>query len=135
MPSAQSLIARLAPPFDGLVVEAGCGEMMGDLFGLGVRFAQRLGCATMQRLPAALEQTVVSCILDQRVPKTIVGLRRRALDKQETGFGEPIQRRLKRGLVELGNVSKQRIGKLASQNRADLGDLTRRTKPIQTRGK
>ena len=39
---AQRLVARLAPPFDSEVVETGLGEMMGDRFGLGVRFAQRL---------------------------------------------------------------------------------------------
>ena len=37
--AAQRLVARLAPPFDGEVVEAGLGEMMGDRFGLGA-----LGC-------------------------------------------------------------------------------------------
>ena len=45
----------------------------------------------MQRLPAALEQAVVGRVLDQRVLEAIVGLRRRALDEQEVGFGEPIQ--------------------------------------------
>ena len=34
--AAQRLVARLAPPFDREVVEAGLGEMMGDRFGLGV---------------------------------------------------------------------------------------------------
>ena len=34
----KSLVARLAPPFDGEIVETGLGEMMGDRFGLGVRF-------------------------------------------------------------------------------------------------
>ena len=33
--AAQSLVARLAPPFDGEIVEAGFGEMMGDRLGLG----------------------------------------------------------------------------------------------------
>ena len=35
--AAQGLVARLAPPFDREIVEAGLGEMMGDRFGLGVR--------------------------------------------------------------------------------------------------
>ena len=37
--AAQRLIARLAPPFDGEIVETGLGEMMGNRFGLGVRVA------------------------------------------------------------------------------------------------
>ena len=90
--AAQRLVARLAPPFDGEIVETGLGEMMGDRLGLGARaFAQSLGRAAMQRLAAALEQAVVGRVLDQRVLEAIVGLRRRALDKQEVGVGKPIQ--------------------------------------------
>ena len=89
--AAQRLVAGLAPPFDGEVVEAGLCEMMGDRFGLGVRLAQRLGRAAVQRLTAALEQAVVGRVLDQRVLEAIVGLRRSALDKQEVGVGKPIQ--------------------------------------------
>jgi hypothetical protein len=33
--AAQSLIARLAPPFDCKIVEAGLGEVMGDDFRRG----------------------------------------------------------------------------------------------------
>jgi len=58
---------------------------------LGVRVSQRLSRAPMQGLSAALEQTVVSCVLDQRVLEAIVGLRWRALDEQKVGVGEPIQ--------------------------------------------
>jgi hypothetical protein len=58
--SAQSLIARLAPPFDGEVVEGRLGEMMGDDFrlsrgALGIA-AQDFRGAAVQRLPAALER-------------------------------------------------------------------------------
>ena len=98
--AAQGLVARLAPPFDREIVEAGFREMMGDDFGLGRRalriVAQEFGGAAMQRLPAALEQAVVGRVLDQRVLEAIVRLRRRALDKQKVGVGEPIQRRLQR---------------------------------------
>ena len=93
--AAQRLVARLAPPFDREVVEAGLGEMMGDHFRLGRGalglVAQDFGGAAVQRLAAALEQAVVGRVLDQRVLEAIVGLRRRALDKQEVGVGEPIQ--------------------------------------------
>ena len=92
--AAQRLVARLAPPFDGEIVEAGLGEMMRDRFGLGAArsaVAQDFGGAAVQRLAAALEQAVVGRVLDQRVLEAIVGLRRRALDKQEVGVGKPIQ--------------------------------------------
>ena len=37
--AAQSLVARLAPPLDGEIVETRLGEMMRDRLGLGVRVA------------------------------------------------------------------------------------------------
>ena len=73
--AAQRLVARLAPPFDGEIVETGLGEMMGDRLGLGAcASTQHLGGAAMQRLAAALEQAVVGRVLDQRVLEAIVGL-------------------------------------------------------------
>ena len=100
--AAQRLVARLAPPFDGEIVEAGLGEMMGDRFGLGVRVAQRLGRAAVQRLAAALEQALVGRVLDQRVLETVGGGRRGAVGEQEVGFREPIERGLQARLVESG---------------------------------
>ena len=74
--TAQSLIARLAPPLDREVVEAGLGEMMGDDFGLGRGalgvIAQNFRRAAVQHLAAALEQAVVGGVQDQRVLETIV---------------------------------------------------------------
>ena len=64
---AKRLVARLAPPFDGEIVETGLGEMMGDRFGLGVGGDQRVGGATVQRLAAALEQAVVRGVADKGV--------------------------------------------------------------------
>ena len=37
--TTKRLITRLTPPFDGEIIEAGLGEMMGNRFGLGVRVA------------------------------------------------------------------------------------------------
>ena len=76
--AAKRLVARLTPPFDRDIVEAGLGEMMGDRFGLGVGVAQRLGRAAVKRLAAALEQALVGRVLDQRVLETIGGGRRGA---------------------------------------------------------
>ena len=99
--AAQRLIARLAPPFDGEIVEAGLGEMMGDRFGLGVaRSAQDFGRAAVQRLAAALEKALVGRVLDQRVLEAIGRLRAGALDEQEVRFAEAIERRLQARLVE-----------------------------------
>ena len=89
----------------------------------------------MQRLAAALEQALVGRVLDQRVLEAIVGLRRRALDKQEVGVGKPIQRRLQRWLVAFCDVAQQRIGEIASEHRADLRHLARRPEPVEARGK
>ena len=76
--------------------------MMGDRFGLGVGVAQRVGGAAVQRLAAALEQALVGRVLDQRVLETVGGGRRGAVDEQEVGFREPIQRGLQARLVESG---------------------------------
>jgi hypothetical protein len=55
--ASQSLVARLAPPFDREVLGAGFGEVMGDDFGFGRSAfrlaAQDFGGATVQRLAAA----------------------------------------------------------------------------------
>ena len=73
--AAQRLVARLAPPFDGEVVEARLGEMMCDCFGFGRRafgfIAQDFGGAAVQRLAAALEQALVGRVLDQRMLEAI----------------------------------------------------------------
>ena len=71
--AAERLIARLAPPLDRLIVEAGLREMMGDRFRFRRRpFTQDFGSLRMERLTAALEQAVVGGILDQRVLEAVV---------------------------------------------------------------
>jgi hypothetical protein len=69
--------------------------MMRDDFGLRRRALglglQNFGGAAMQGLTAALEQTVVSGVQDQRVLEAIFGLRWSALDQQQVGVGNPIQ--------------------------------------------
>jgi len=56
--AAERLVARLAPPFDREIVEAGLGEVMRDGLRLGRRAlglaAQDFGGAAVQRLAAAL---------------------------------------------------------------------------------
>ena len=53
--AAERLVARLAPPFDGEIVEPGLREMMGDRLGLGPGVAQRLGGAAVQRMAPAFQ--------------------------------------------------------------------------------
>ena len=69
--------------------------MMRDRLRLGRRafglIAQDFGGAAVQRLAAALEQALVGGVLDQRVLEAVVRLRRRALDEQNIGLGEPLQ--------------------------------------------
>ena len=85
----------------------------------------------MQLLATAPGDALISRILDQRVLEAVVGLRWRALDKQEVSFGKPIQRRLQRALVEASHGSEQRIRETAAQHRADLRGLARRAEPIE----
>ena len=105
--AAQRLVARLAPPFDGEIVEAGLGEMMGDDFRLGRGalglVAQDFRGAAVQRLAAALEQALVGRVLDQRVLEAIVRLRASALGDEEVRVGEPVERGLEAsGSLDLG---------------------------------
>ena len=93
--AAQRLVAGLAPPLDRLIVEAGLREMMGDRFGFGRRaFAQDFRRAAMERLTAALQQAVIGGVLDQRVLEAVGRLRSIALDEQNVGLGEPVERGL-----------------------------------------
>ena len=79
---------------DRQIVETGLGEMMGDRFGLGLGGEQRVGRVAVQRQAAALEKALVGRVLNQRVLETVGGGRRGAVDEQEVGFHEPIERGL-----------------------------------------
>ena len=133
--AAQRLVAGLAPPLDRKIVEAGLREMMGDRLGFGRRaVAQDFGSLRMQRLTAALEQAVVGGVLDQSVLKAVGRLRSIALDEQNVGLGEPLQRRSQRAFVEAGHGLEQSIRESAAQHCADLRSLARGAEPIEPRG-
>ena len=97
--------------------------------------AQDFGRAAVQRLPAALEQAVVGGVLDQRVLEAIIGLRvarprqtggrRRRADPSDVCSA---------GSSHFRDVAQQRIGEIASKNRADLRHLARRAEPVEARG-
>ena len=107
--AAKGLVAGLAPPFDGEIVESGFGEMVGDDFGLGRRalgiVAQDFGGAAVQRLAAALEQALVGRVLDQRMLEAIIRLRRRSLGDEDVDIGEALQRRAQPRLLSFSHVA------------------------------
>ena len=104
--AAQGLVARLAPPFDREVVEAGLGEVMGDDFGLGRRafgfVPEDFARSAVERLAAALEKALVGRVLDQRVLEAIGRLRAGALDEQEVRVDKAIERGLQAAVVDRG---------------------------------
>ena len=128
--AAQRLVARLAPPFDRKVVEPGLGEMMGDDFRLGRRalglVAQDFGGAAVQHLATALQQAVIGRVLDQRVLEAVGRLPSMALDEQDVGLGEPVERRLESGFVEASVAGLAEAGRAAAQ-RALATDATSRS--------
>ena len=87
--------------------------------------SQRFGGATMQCLTAALQQILVSRVLDQRVLEAIFRLRRQAFDQEDVGFGEPFQGLAQWRLLHAGDPQQQRIGEAAPEHGADHRDLAR----------
>src|SRR5262249_30739105 len=65
--------------------------------------------------------------------EAIIRFRRCALHKQNVGLGEPFQRHLKRHVFRPGHRAKERIGKVAPDNGADLHHLARWAKAVEPR--
>src|ERR1700721_193207 len=84
---------------------------------------QRLGDATVQNLTPAPEQILISRVLNQRVLETIIGFGRQALNQQDVGFREPLQRHLQWPVLRAGHRAQQGIGETASNYRSDLRHL------------
>ena len=104
----QRPLSRFAPPFDRSLGQARLREVMREQLRLGRSgggklVAQNLGDAAVQDLAPALEQILVSRVLDQRVLEAIFGFGRQALHQQDVGFGEPFQRDLQRRVLHPGN--------------------------------
>src|SRR6516164_954543 len=89
--AAQSRLARLAPPIDCMLVKTGFGEVVRDRLWLALARCKRLRRAPVQCLSTALQQTLVGCILDERVLKTVGRLRRGAFDKKNVGAYKTVQ--------------------------------------------
>ena len=87
----------------------------------------------MNPLAAALEQAVVGGILDQGVLEAVGCLRAMAVDEQNVGLGQPLERRLQHARVEASDGLEQRIRETAAQHRADLRGLARGAEPVEPR--
>ena len=81
----QRSLPSFAPPFDSRVWHAGLGEVMGKQLRLDRSstreiVAQGLADAAMQSQPPALEQVLISRVLNERVLEAVVSIWRKALD-------------------------------------------------------
>ena len=75
-----------------------------------------------------------SAFLSERVLEDVRGLRRPAADKQEAGVREPIERRAKLRLRQIGDGRQQLVAELAADRRTPLRDILRGwSQPIQPR--
>src|SRR6516225_4373583 len=77
---------------------------------------ERVGRAAVQHLAAALQQALVSCVLDQCMLETVVGLRRDAVDKQDVRLREPLERRLQSRLAHVRHRLKQHVREATSKH-------------------
>jgi hypothetical protein len=87
----------------------------------------------MQHLPPALEKIFVGRILNKRVLEAIVAVRRNALDEQNIGFRELLQRGLQRCVSHPGEGAEKAIREATSNHRADLRHLSGRAKSVEPR--
>ena len=110
----QRLLARLAPPLQRYLAQSRFGEVVchdfrlcfGDDWKL---IAQDVANVLMEQMPAALEQTLVSRFLNQRMLEAIDRFRRRPAAQQQFGLFELSQRGAQRQIIAPRNTSQQRV--------------------------
>ena len=85
---AQSVFARLGPPFDRQAFGACGGEMASDRLRFRSIGDQHRRGAPVQRLAPASQEIVIGRVLNQRVFEAIGCLRRDAFDEQKRGVDE-----------------------------------------------
>ena len=100
----QCLLAGLAPPFQGCSAQPRFSEMECQDFRLGLGddrklVAQNVADVLMQQLPAALEQTLVSRFLNERMLEAVGRFRRRPAAHQQFGLFELRQRSAQRQII------------------------------------
>ena len=97
--SRQGSLSRYAPPFDSGFGQPRLREVMREQLRLGCSsggklIAENLACAAVQSLATALEQVLMSRILNERMLKAVFGFWRKALHQEYVGLSQPLQRRL-----------------------------------------
>jgi hypothetical protein len=88
--AAQRLVASLTPPFNGGIGQAGLSKVMRKHFGLrrrlvGEAVAQSLSDAAMQDLAPALQEILVSCVLNERMLEAVIAFGQHAFHQHDVG--------------------------------------------------
>src|ERR1700692_3170361 len=120
-------LPSLLPIKNGLVRQPRFGVVMGQEFGLrfsyfGERLSENIRGAAMEFAPTRLEQRLVSGVVDQRVPELVARVRRDAAHVQQFRIGQAAQRPLQLWFGDGMDRVEQRIGKVAAEYGADLGN-------------
>ena len=93
--AAQSILARVAPPFDRQIFIPGRGAVMRDFLRVGLPRDQRRSRVSVKCLTAASQEALVRRVLNQRVLEAVCRLWREAIDEEEGGVHETRQGELK----------------------------------------
>ena len=122
---AEGAASGALPPSNGVAELAGLGELHRDV----LRLCRRFGCklahhrhriAPVVLLAGTAQQAFVRRLADQRVLEHVGRVGRRAALVEKLGLDQVIELAIERGLVQIRYRTQQRIGKLATQRRAEL---------------
>src|SRR5215813_10792080 len=121
-------LTRLAPADNGFLDEPGLSVMLREKLRLAVHKLggtgfERFGDLRVQLLPSAAQQAAMRRVLHQRVLERIDRVGRCASLENQLGSDEAAESGLELILVKSGHGMQQRVGKLASNRRADLRHL------------
>jgi hypothetical protein len=110
--------------------------MVREQLGLRLRFPgellfQNLRDAGVELRAAGLEQGVVSGVPDQGVLEAVGGVRRGATAEDELRLDQLVEGDVEFRLGPAGDRGEQRIGELATDRGADLGDLLNRGEMVE----
>src|SRR3974390_3152540 len=86
----------------------------------GKLIAQNFTRAAVQGLATALEQALISRILDERMLEAVFGFWWKALHEEYVGLGQPFQRRLQCVVVHFGNCANEGVGEAAPDDGSAL---------------
>src|SRR5258708_7614908 len=122
--SRERALSRRAPPFDSGFGQPCLREVMREQLRLGCSsggklIAQNFTCAAVQSQTAALEQVLVSRVLNERMFEAVFGFRRKALHQEYVGLCQPFQRRLQCFVLHFGDGADELVGEAASDYGSD----------------